>query len=231
MLFLLSLTAALSPAARELLSVARAGPIYVTSRNDIATLERLAVNVESEAPTDGWQEVAWNTPARWQLLATTRTEGSELLQLMSANPALGEFRLTQRWREDGGETFVDNVVTIARPEVADWRSAWLLLAPGGQSSLVLEHRASVETSPASGRPRVSLELRKAVLDGTRRGSDTVEQIVGVPVPTVPIPDGLLRKALEEAARFEISFQDEELRVTRGVGAEPVLRVFARVEEG
>ena len=227
-LVLIGITAALSPAAQELLNVARTGPVYRTSQKEIVTLERLASQAEAEAAAD-WPESTWKPPARWRLLTTTRAGGSELLQLVDARPELGEFRLTQRWREERGMTFVDNAVTILRP-TSDWRSAWLLLAPGGQSSLVLEHAASVVTSPENGRPRVSLELQHAVLDGTRRGSDEIEQIIGVPVPRLPIPARFSPTVLTDAGTFEISFQDEALRVTRGVGADPVLRVFERVEE-
>jgi len=218
---------AVNVAAKELLLAARAAPIYLSSSTTRATIKRLAAAVEaSEAAPE-----TIGASARWRLLATTRTQGSELLQLMDANPALGEFQIFQITHpgEENGRLRVNNGITIARAADADWRSAWTLLAPGGQSSLVLEHDATVECSGSC--PRVSLTLRRAVLDGTRRGSDKVEEILGVPLPNLPA--GLEELVRAEAATYDVTFEDEMLRVTRGVtrGERPVLRVFERIIGG
>ena len=161
-----------SPASRALLLRATELPVYVTAAADRQELFALAEEAEAEAlalgTTPQWPRDASALCQRWRLIATTRTAGSELLQQMARQPALGTFRVAQNWkeREADGALRCDNVVSIGRPN-GGLLSAWTLLQAGGQSSLTLQHKAKVLQDGTAGQPplRIAIELDAVVLGG------------------------------------------------------------------
>ena len=243
-------TARSSPASRALLLRATELPVYVTAAADREELFALAEAAEAEAlalgTTPQWPRDASALCQRWRLIATTRTAGSELLQQMARQPALGTFRVAQNWKEretDGGLR-CDNVVSIGRPN-GGLLSAWTLLQAGGQSSLTLQHKAKVLQDGTAGQQplRIAIELDAVVLGGNRQAGEPEEPILQLPFPpallpglppppALPVPPGLAA-ALEEVGTVEVTVLDEQLRVVRGVaGARAdVLRVFARDDAG
>ena len=77
-------------AGRRLLNRARELPVHLTSASDRAELEQLATAVENEAASRPQFPRDMDALChRWQLVCTTRTAGSELLQQMQKQPALG----------------------------------------------------------------------------------------------------------------------------------------------
>ena len=233
-------TARSSPASRALLLRATELPVYVTAAADREELFALAEAAEAEAlalgTTPQWPRDASALCQRWRLIATTRTAGSELLQQMARQPALGTFRVAQNWkeREPDGALRCDNVVSIGRPN-GGLLSAWTLLQAGGQSSLTLQHKAKVLQDGTAGQQplRIAIELDAVVLGGNRQAGEPEEPILQLPFPpALPVPPGLA-SALEEVGTVEVTVLDEQLRVVRGVaGARAdVLRVFARDDAG
>ena len=239
-----------SPASRALLLRATELPVYVTAAADREELFALAEAAEAEAlalgTTPQWPRDASALCQRWRLIATTRTAGSELLQQMARQPALGTFRVAQNWkeRETDGALRCDNVVSIGRPN-GGLLSAWTLLQAGGQSSLTLQHKAKVLQDGTAGQQplRIAIELDAVVLGGNRQAGEPEEPILQLPLPpallpglppppALPVPPGLAA-ALEEVGTVEVTVLDEQLRVVRGVaGARAdVLRVFARDDTG
>ena len=239
-----------SPASRALLLRATELPVYVTAAADREELFALAEAAEAEAlalgTTPQWPRDASALCQRWRLIATTRTAGSELLQQMARQPALGTFRVAQNWkeREPDGALRCDNVVSIGRPN-GGLLSAWTLLQAGGQSSLTLQHKAKVLQDGTAGQQplRIAIELDAVVLGGNRQAGEPEEPILQLPFPpallpglppppALPVPPGLA-SALEEVGTVEVTVLDEQLRVVRGVaGARAdVLRVFARDDTG
>ena len=239
-----------SPASRALLLRATELPVYVTAAADREELFALAEAAEAEAlalgTTPQWPRDASALCQRWRLIATTRTAGSELLQQMARQPALGTFRVAQNWeeREPDGNLRCDNVVSIGRPN-GGLLSAWTLLQAGGQSSLTLQHKAKVLQDGTAGQQplRIAIELDAVVLGGNRQAGEPEEPILQLPFPpallpglppppALPVPPGLAA-ALEEVGTVEVTVLDEQLRVVRGVaGARAdVLRVFARDDAG
>ena len=214
--------------------------MYVTAAADREELFALAEAAEAEAlalgTTPQWPRDASALCQRWRLIATTRTAGSELLQQMARQPALGTFRVAQNWkeRETDGALRCDNVVSIGRPN-GGLLSAWTLLQAGGQSSLTLQHKAKVLQDGTAGQQplRIAIELDAVVLGGNRQAGEPEEPILQLPFPpALPVPPGLAA-ALEEVGTVEVTVLDEQLRVVRGVaGARAdVLRVFARDDAG
>jgi len=239
-----------SPASRALLLRATELPVYVTAAADRQDLFALAEEAEAEAlalgTTPQWPRDASALCQRWRLIATTRTAGSELLQQMARQPALGTFRVAQNWkeREADGALRCDNVVSIGRPN-GGLLSAWTLLQAGGQSSLTLQHKAKVLQDGTAGQQplRIAIELDAVVLGGNRQAGEPEEPILQLPFPpallpglppppALPVPPGLAA-ALDEVGNVEVTVLDEQLRVVRGVaGARAdVLRVFARDDAG
>lgn len=239
-----------SPASRALLLRATELPLYVTAAADRQELFALAEEAEAEAlalgTTPQWPRDASALCQRWRLIATTRTAGSELLQQMARQPALGTFRVAQNWkeREADGALRCDNVVSIGRPN-GGLLSAWTLLQAGGQSSLTLQHKAKVLQDGTAGQQplRIAIELDAVVLGGNRQAGEPEEPILQLPFPpallpglppppALPVPPALAA-ALEEVGTVEVTVLDEQLRVVRGVaGARAdVLRVFARDDAG
>ena len=232
-------------AGRALIARAKEGPVYVLSAADRKAIESLAADAEQAAAAAGalprWPECAPALCGSWQLVATTRTRGGEVLQQMGKQPALGTFRVTQRlFQPEGQDTLrCSNVVTVGRPNDG-LLSAWTLLPKGAQSSLKLLHSARVV---AAGEPlKLCIELDGLIVDGNRAAGAAVEPIVAmnlppillppsVPVPPLPPPPplpGPIATALDEAGTFEVTFLDESVRISRAPGG--VLRVFARVDE-
>ena len=224
--------------------------MYVTAAADREELFALAEAAEAEAlalgTTPQWPRDASALCQRWRLIATTRTAGSELLQQMARQPALGTFCVAQNWkeRETDGALRCDNVVSIGRPN-GGLLSAWTLLQAGGQSSLTLQHKAKVLQDGTAGQQplRIAIELDAVVLGGNRQAGEPEEPILQLPfppallpgqppLPALPVPPGLAA-ALEEVGTVEVTVLDEQLRVVRGVaGARAdVLRVFARDDAG
>jgi hypothetical protein len=159
----------------------------------------------------------------WKLLATTNAAAvGPLLPAMDARPAqLGACSISQQWSERPGGIRCNNIVTISRPEDS-WSSTWTLLPVGGESSLTLEHRATVvnPSSPLT----IAIQLDQVALDANRRAGEAVEEIVSLPVP--PIPSG----ALADSGHIEIVLLNEDALVTRSVpsSSRPAsLRVFGR----
>ena len=240
-----------SPASRALLLRATELPVYVTAAADREELFALAEAAEAEAvalgTTPQWPRDASALCQRWRLIATTRTAGSELLQQMARQPALGTFRVAQNWKFCAATTSAlrcDNVVSIGRPN-GGLLSAWTLLQAGGQSSLTLQHKAKVLQDGTAGQQplRIAIELDAVVLGGNRQAGEPEEPILQLPfppallpgqppLPALPVPPGLAA-ALEEVGTVEVTVLDEQLRVVRGVaGARAdVLRVFARDDTG
>lgn len=119
--------------------------------------------------------------------------------------------------------------------------AWTLLPAGGESSLTLQHAATVvvdgTAADLSHAPlRISVALDAVVLDGNRRAGDAVETIMALPVPPrfpgVPPPPSLparLARAVADAGTFEVTYLDGDLRIARGATGE--LRIFARDDGG
>ena len=236
------------PASRALLSRATELPVYITAAADRQELFALAEAAEAEAAeanrTPQWPRDASALCQRWRLIATTRTAGSELLQQMARQPALGTFRVAQNWkeREADGELRCDNVISVGRPN-GGLLSAWTLLQAGGQSSLTLQHKAKVLHDGTAAQPlRIAIELDAVVLGGNRQAGEPEEPILQLPfppalLPGLPPPPALpipgLAAALEEVGTVEVTVLDEQLRVVRGVaGARAdVLRVFIRDDAG
>ena len=223
--------------------------MYITADAEKKELFALAEAAEAEAlafgTTPQWPRDASALCQRWRLIATTRTGGSELLQQMARQPALGTFRVVQNWkeREADGALRCDNVISIGRPNDG-LLSAWTLLSAGGQSSLTLKHKAEVlhDGTTAQQPLRLTIELDAVVLGGNRQAGEPEESIIQLslpprllpglpPPPSLPIPG--LAAALEEAGTVEVTVLDEQLRVVRGVaGARgDVLRVFVRDDAG
>lgn len=225
---------------------------YVTTAAERAELMAMVDKVEAEARAAGrcpqWpRDADALCQGSWRLVATTRTVGSELLQQMAEQPALGTFRIRQNWKQREGELRCDNVITIGRPNNG-LLSAWTLLPAGGESSLTLQHKATVvvdgrEADFSLDAPlRLSIELDAVVLDGNRRAGEAVETIVALPVPPrfpgVPPPPSLptgLAQAVADAGTFTVTYLDDGLRIVRGVtvdsdGQRP-LRIFARDNGG
>eukprot|EP00908_Phaeocystis_cordata_P008082 Transcript_18750.p1 GENE.Transcript_18750~~Transcript_18750.p1 ORF type:complete len:267 (-),score=74.54 Transcript_18750:302-1060(-) len=246
MLSLLASPCGLSVSGRALLNRATELPVYVTKDADRAELLSLAAAAETEARDSGaspeWPRDSELLCQEWRLIATTRTAGSDALQQMAKQPALGTFRVAQNWKERDGTLRCDNVVSIGRPNDG-LLSAWTLLPAGGQSSLKLLHKARVVSE---GQPlRITIELDAVVLDGNRKAGEPVEPILQLPLPPrlapgLPPPPALpvpgLAAAVEEAGTFEVTLLDEQLRVVRGrtpggAGGGEVLRVFARDTTG
>ena len=210
---------------------------YVTDAADISELRRLADAAAAEAELPAWPEAANLLCQKWRLLATTQTAGSELLQTMQKQPALGTFRVQQNWQQCDGQLRCDNVVTIGRPNDG-LLSAWTLLPAGGQSSLTLQHKVTVVDDGASGQPlQFSLDLDAVTLDGNRRAGDPVETIITMPLPPqllpgLPPPPELpvpaLRDAIREAGSVNIVYLDDRLRIARSPS--DVLRVFVRDDD-
>lgn len=238
------------PASRALLSRATELPVYITAAADRQELFALAEAAEAEAlafgTTPQWPRDASALCQRWRLIATTKTAGSELLQQMARQPALGTFRVAQNWkeREADGALRCDNVISVGRPN-GGLLSAWTLLQAGGQSSLTLQHKAKVlQDGTAAQQPlRIAIELDAVVLGGNRQAGEPEEPILQLPfppalLPGLPPPPSLpmipgLAAALEEVGTVEVTVLDEQLRVVRGVaGARAdVLRVFIRDDAG
>lgn len=234
----------LSDAGRALITRAMAGPVYVTDPADSAELLGLVHEAEAAVETPTWPQARERLLGNWRLVATTRTVGSEVLQQMGRQPALGTFAITQQWKEGDDGLRCDNVITIGRPNDG-LLSAWTLLPAGGQSSLRLQHRAVCveDGTPAAGRLRMRAELDAAILDGNRRAGDAVETIVSLPfpprLPGLPPPPSLpitqLSDAIADAGTFDTTVLDESLRVVRGMprrGEETgAVRIFVREEVG
>ena len=140
--------------------------MYVTAAADREELFALAEAAEAEAlalgTTPQWPRDASALCQRWRLIATTRTAGSELLQQMARQPALGTFRVSQNWkeRETDGALRCDNVVSIGRPN-GGLLSAWTLLQAGGQSSLTLQHKAKVLQDGTAGQQPLRIAIEEA----------------------------------------------------------------------
>lgn len=234
-------------ATRELLELARSRPLYVSSSTQREELNRCVEQavLEQAGVQPSWPRVAellCDSP--WELVATTNSAvAGPLLPRMDADPeSLGSVAVTQRWSRENptSQLRCDNVVTISRPSDT-WTSAWTLLPVGGESSLTLEHTATVECAEAP--LRLSIALDRVALDGNRRAGETPEEIVGVPVPRLPSlpPLPALPSAVADAGSFEVLVLNEECCVTRAVAAaQPTgrasdapapLRIFARRREG
>ena len=242
MLSLLASPCGLSVSGRALLNRATEMPVYVTKDADRAELLSLAAAAETEARDSGaspeWPRDSELLCQDWRLIATTRTTGSDALQQMAKQPALGTFRVAQNWKERHGTLRCDNVVSIGRPNDG-LLSAWTLLPAGGQSSLKLLHKARVVSE---GQPlRITIELDAVVLDGNRKAGDEAEIIAqapfpprlipNVPPPQLPIPG--LKEAVEEAGTFDVTVLDEsddveKLLVARSARGE--VRVFAWAQD-
>lgn len=222
-----------------LLSKAMDGATYVTSETERAELEKLALATEQAAQRAGmvptWPECVQDLCHRWLLLATTRTAGSDILQQMGKQPALGTFRITQQFLERDGVLRCNNVITLGRSD-AGLMSTWTLLPPGGQSSLKQLHAARVINHGESGgaaaaKPmRIAIELDSFIVDGNRAAGEPAETIVAANLPLPPpLPLPLpISKALEEAGTLDVTYLDERLRIVRAPGG--VLRIFARLDE-
>jgi len=234
----------LSPtdASRALLSRAQELPVHLTSPEDRSEVERLASAAENALTADARPQLPRDSEAlchRWKLICTTRTAGSEPLQVIRAQPALGTFSISQRFRptDDASVLRCDNIVTIGRPDDG-FLSTWTLMPAGGQSALTLQHEAKVVNDGTDGAQplRLSITLDAVVLDGNRRAGDPQETIVAVPLPPRLLPDlpalpspplpPAVRQAVADAGTFDVTLVDESLRVVRGVGGE--LRIFERV---
>ena len=220
---------------------------YVTTAEERAELLVMVDDVEAQARAEGrcpqWpRDADALCQGSWRLVATTRTAGSELLQQMAEQPALGTFRIRQNWKQRDGELRCDNVITVGRPNNG-LLSAWTLLPAGGESSLTLQHTATVlddgtAADFSADEPlRISIALDAVVLDGNRRAGDAVKTIVALPVPPrfpgVPPPPALpegLAQAVADAGTFTVTYLDDGLRIARGAtdrdGQRP-LRIFAR----
>ena len=162
--------------------------IVGTSGSDRDELIKLATAAEQAAKaadaTPKWPQCAEALcDGRWRLVATTRTGGSELLQQMGKQPALGTFRVEQDWSQRDGSLRCEHVVTVGRPN-GGLLSAWTLLPAGGQSSLRLQHSARVVNDGAQANVplRIAIELDALLLDGNRAAGEPVERIVSLPLP-------------------------------------------------
>ena len=222
-----------------LLTRAAEGATYITSGSDRDELIKLATAAEQAAKaadaTPTWPQCAEALcDGRWRLVATTRTGGSELLQQMGKQPALGTFRVEQDWSQRDGSLRCDNVVTVGRPN-GGLLSAWTLLPAGGQSSLRLQHSARVVNDGAQANVplRIAIELDALLLDGNRAAGEPVERIVSLPLPPQLLPglppppslSSLPLPGLAEAGTFDVTYMDESVRIVRA--ASNVLRIFAR----
>ena len=221
---------ALTAAQADLLASARAGPLYVSSaaqRTDLARRVDAAVSSAESAPA--WPRDRDLLCRDWELVATTNAAvAGPLLPRMDADPAaLGAVAVSQRWSDEApGGMRCSNVVTISRPEPT-WTSAWTLLPVGGESSLRLQHSATIVSPEAP--LTVAIALEKIVLDANRRAGEPVEEIVALPTPPLP------RAITEAAGTVEVLLLTDALGVTRerasdGRGA-PALRIFARRDDG
>ena len=232
-------------ASRALPTRATELPVYVSAEADRSELNALAEAAEAEAAEFGtapqWPRDASSLCQKWRLLATTRTAGSDVLQQMARQPALGTFRVAQNWKEADGVLRCNNVISVGRPN-GGLLSAWTLLPAGGQSSLTLQHRARVVHDGTAAPLRFAIELDAVVLGGNRQAGEPEEPILQLPLPprllpglppppSLPIPG--LAAALEEAGTVVVTVLDEQCRVVRGVdGARgDVLRVFVRDDAG
>jgi len=232
-------------AGRALFARAMELPVYVTAEADRRELMLLATAVEEEAAaaerTPQWPQCKTQLCQRWRLLATTQTTGSDMLQQMGRQPALGTFFVTQEWTQREEELRCNNKVNIGRPN-AGALSAWTLLPVGGQTALTLQHTARiVEDGTASTPLRMCITLDGLLLDGNRRAGEAAETIFSMPLPPelprplpallrpppIPVPD-FAADSIREVGTFEVTYLDELLRIVRGVGGDAAtLRVFAR----
>ena len=144
---------------------------------------------------------------RWELLATTQARGAGLLRAIRRDPTLGHVDVFQDIRRDNDNDALrlDNVITVSRDDDG-WRSAWMLLAPGTRSSLVLKHAATVEGL------RIRATLDGVEVDGTRVG-EAPQTIAALPLPGI-------------TGDFDTTYVDGALRIARSSG--DVLRVFERI---
>ena len=150
---------------------------FVASSAARGDLSRLVDAAEAEARAAGtqprWPDCADALCQRWRLVATTNSAGTEGLQGMARKPETGAFNVRQDWTRSssGDDIRCNNVITVARPaSAAGLQSAWLLLPPGGKSSISLQHAAEViDNDDASGQSplRFSIELESIMLDATR----------------------------------------------------------------
>ena len=213
----LALTATVDTA--RLLATARGTPLFATSAQDARTLDSLVAEATA-APAyspPAWPRDAEMLCGNWRLITTTNGRtGGPVLPLMDAQPdALGAVSVRQRLSRSASGLRCDNVITIARP-AGGILSAWTLLPVGGQSSLNLQHRAMVlSESPL----RLGIVFDRVTLDANRRGGEAPEEIVSLPVLSLPGFGGM-----SEEGTFDVVYLDDRLRVTRGGGS---LRIFER----
>ena len=143
---------------------------------------------------------------------------------MDADPSvLGAVAVSQAFQQ-AGSLRCDNILKISRPENT-WTSAWTLLPTGGESSLRLEHAATVLSAQTP--LKFSISLDRISLDGNRKAGDAPEEIIALPTP--PLPPFLLGAV----GQFEVVLLSEDVYVTRGAaspfGDSSALRIFARRE--
>eukprot|EP00966_Prymnesium_polylepis_P020990 483130-Prymnesium_polylepis.1 len=224
MLLLASTAVPALSASERLLTTARTGPLYVSSapaRRDLAALVDAAA---AERPPPEWPRDAELLCVPWQLVATTNTASAgPLLPLMNAQPdELGAVGITQRWQQADGALRCDNAIKISRP-ASTLSSSWTLLPVGGESSLTLRHTATVVTQQSPLRLQIALD--EVVLDANRRAGEPVEEIIALPVPSLPPLPSLLSpllslpslpSAVGDAGTFDVLLLDESVRVVRGV---------------
>jgi len=126
---------------------------------------------------------------------------------MDAQPdTLGAVSVRQRLSKDTSGLRCDNSLTVERP-TDGLLSAWTLLPVGGQSSLNLQHSAQVLSETPL---RLGITFDRFSLDGNRRAGDEPEEIVSLPVLSLP---GLGSSVTDEGT-FEVIYLDDSLRVTR-----------------
>ena len=203
-ILLLARTAHATDPVRTLLAHARAAPTWVTSVADTYALKQHVDAVEAME----WSRDVDLLCGRWELLATTQARGAGLLRAMRRDPTLGRVDVFQDIRRENSGLRLDNVITVSRDDDG-WRSAWMLLAPGTRSSLVLRHAATVEGM------RVRASLEGIEVDGTRVG-EAPQTIAALPLPGIT----------SEAGVFDTTYVDGALRIARSSG--DVLRVFERI---
>ena len=223
MLAVLVASAALT-ASQTLLNFARSGPLYVSSAAQRTELEKLCSDAVAEAAeSPAWPRDAALLCQPWDLIATTNAAvAGPILPRMDADPSmLGAVAVSQSFQQ--AESFrCDNILKVSRPENT-WTSAWTLLPTGGESSLRLEHAATVVAAQTP--LKISLSLDRISLDGNRRAGDAPEEIIALPTPPLP---PFLRGTV---GQFEVVLLSEDVYVTRGAaspfGDSPALRIFAR----
>lgn len=178
---------------------------------------------------------------KWKLLCTTNTATTPtpLTKIGKAPPALrGDLEVFQNVKTDGGAydadgtiSRIDNVLVLRPPAERDGDVLSKIagaLNPLGLTTakITLIHEAHVEAvAPPVTRTRI--DFKSVVLTVAGRSSvlpaDPGEDVFGLNIPSLG--------GLANAGKFDTTYVDDDLRVSRGVvDFLDELRVFVRVEE-